>query len=165
MLKPAKLKKLTWIFFVDCHGEQKMFTCSIRSRCSWHLLLAERWLFVLSLTSCSSSVLTTSLTLQSSRPGVEPLALICSRSRTLAMASFCSFTRISLETKETSKNKPTCLHIGQSQWQRLNVTYSDRNRCSSTSADLLTPWEVSALSSARRALTSFCRAAGSGLPT
>lgn len=92
-------KDTAWVLYLYIQYfefEAKRCTCSNRCRCSWHLLFAVRWFLALSLTSCSSSVLTTSLTPQSSLPSAELFPLICIRSRTFAMDSFSSFTRASL---------------------------------------------------------------------
>ena len=85
----------------------------MRSCWSWHLLLAERWPLALSFRSCSSRCLTTSRPLLSSRPATEPPPPICSRSSTLPMASFSSFTRASLgnSSRQLKKKSPTSLYI------------------------------------------------------
>lgn len=144
-------------------------TCSIRSRCSWHRLAAERWLLARSFTSCSSKVLITSLTLQSSLSDVELPALSCRCSRTLAMASFSSLTKASLQvTLQVNKlvNKLVFVSTEGTSLQSaaFNATHCVRSRCISASADLLTPWEAMALSSAFSARTSFWSTAGSGFP-
>lgn len=96
------LNKLTKTFkvCVICHYCLiRKLTCSIRTRCSCPLLLAERWLLALSRSSCSSKFRTTSRN-PLAPPGMEPIPTTCRRSRALARASFSSLTRASLREKK-----------------------------------------------------------------